>query len=101
MIPPEDRETVRRRILACLEEGPRTARELSSAVGRREKEIGEHLEHIRKSLRAAGRRLVQIPATCRECGFAFRKRDRLRSPGHCPICRGESIEDPVFRVEGK
>ena len=60
----------------------------------------EHLEHLRKTLRGAGRRLILIPAVCRECGFVFRKRDRIRGPGHCPLCRGESIADPSFRLEG-
>jgi predicted Zn-ribbon and HTH transcriptional regulator len=30
----------------------------------------------------------------------FRKRDRLKAPGRCPVCKGESISDPSFRVEG-
>jgi predicted Zn-ribbon and HTH transcriptional regulator len=100
LTPHEERETVRRQILTLLEEGPCTAKEISFAVRRPEKEIGDHLEHLRKSLRAEGRRLAQIPAECRGCGFVFRKRDRLKSPGRCPVCKGESISDPSFRVEG-
>ena len=92
-------ETVRHRIRKLLEEGPLTANELSSAVRRPEKEIATHLEHLRKSLHSEGRRLSQIPAECRECGFLFRKRDRLKAPGRCPICKGEAISDPSFRVE--
>ncbi len=97
--PSEDRETVRRRIAALLSEGARSARELSVAVRRPEKEIGGHLEHLRKSLRAEGRRLVLIPAACLDCGFVFRKRERLTSPGRCPVCRAETISDPSFRIE--
>jgi len=92
-------ETIRRQIRKLLEEGPLTANELSSAVRRPEKEIATHLEHLRKSLHSEGRRLSQIPAECRECGFLFRKRDRLKAPGRCPICKGEAISDPSFRVE--
>ncbi|MBI5419236.1 MAG: ArsR family transcriptional regulator [Deltaproteobacteria bacterium] len=99
-VPYEERETVRRRILALLEEGPCTAKEISYAVRKPEKEVGDHLVHLRKSLHAEGRRLAQIPAECRACGFVFRKRDRLTSPGRCPVCKGESISDPSFRVEG-
>jgi len=98
--PVEEKETVRRQIRALLEEGPHTAKEISFAIRRPEKEIKNHLEHLRKSLHAEGRRLTQIPAECRGCGFVFRKRDRLKAPGRCPVCKGESISDPSFRVEG-
>lgn len=98
-IPHPERETVRRRILALLEEGPRTSREISAAAHIPEKEVGEHLAHVRKSLRAEGRRLEQFPAVCLGCGFIFRKRDRVKGPGRCPVCKGEFITDPAFRVE--
>ena len=98
--PPEEYGTIRRRIRALLAEGPLTALEISSAVRRPEKEIADHLEHLRKSLHSEGRRLVQVPAECRGCGFVFRKRQRLRAPSRCPVCRGESISDPSFRLEG-
>ena len=95
----EETETVRQQIRALLEEGPLTAKEISSAVRRPEKEIANHLEHLRKSLQTMGRRLSQVPAECRECGFVFRKRDRLTAPSRCPVCKGEAISDPSFRVE--
>ena len=98
-IPSEDQETVRRRILALLEARPRTAREISAAVRIPEREVAGHLVHLRKSLRAVGRRLEQLPAECLGCGFVFRKRDRPTAPGRCPVCRGEFISDPSFRVE--
>lgn len=98
--PPEESGTIRRRIRALLAEGPLTALEISSAVRRPEKEIADHLEHLRKSLHSEGLRLVQVPAECRGCGFVFRKRERLTAPGRCPVCKGESISDPSFRVEG-
>ena len=97
---PEETETIRRQICFLLEEGPLTAKEISFAVRRPEKEIANHLEHLRKSLHSEGRRLCQVPAECRECGFVFRKRDRLKGPSRCPVCKGEAISDPSFRVEG-
>jgi predicted Zn-ribbon and HTH transcriptional regulator len=97
--PSEDRETVRRKILSRISTCACTAKEISSAVRRPEKEVSGHLEHLRKSLRAEGRRLVLVPAECRGCGFVFRKRDRLNAPGRCPVCKGEAISDPAFRVE--
>jgi len=97
---PGDTETIRHRIRTLLEEGPLTAKEISSAVRRPEKEIANHLEHLWKSLRSEGRRLSQVPAECRGCGFVFRKRDRLKAPSRCPVCKGEAVSDPSFRVEG-
>ncbi len=96
---PDETETVRQLIRALLEEGPLTAKEISSSVRRPEKEIASHLEHLRKSLHSENRRLSQVPAECRGCGFVFRKRDRLKAPGRCPVCKGEAISDPSFRVE--
>jgi predicted Zn-ribbon and HTH transcriptional regulator len=98
-IPSEERETVRRRIRSLLEEGSHTAKEISFTVRLPEKDVESHLERLRKSLHAEGRRLTQVPAECRGCGFVFRKRDRLKAPGRCPVCRGESISDPSFRIE--
>lgn len=97
-IPPWEEETVRRRILVLLEEGPRTAREISAAAHIPEKEVAEHLVHLKRSLRRAGGRLETLPAECLECGFVFRKRDRPSGPGRCPVCRGEFISAPAFRV---
>lgn len=96
--PPEETETARRRIRHLLEEGPHTAKEISFAVRLPEKDVESHLERLRKSLHSEGRRLVQVPAECRGCGFVFRKRDRLKGPGRCPVCKGEAISDPSFRV---
>jgi len=96
---PEETGTIRHQIRALLEEGPLTAKEISSFIRTPEKEIANHLEHLRKSLHSEGRRLSQVPAECRECGFVFRKRDRLKGPSRCPVCKGEAISDPSFRVE--
>ena len=96
----EETETTRRQIRTLLEEGPYTAKEISSSVHRPEKEVENHLEHLRKSLHSEGRPLDQIPAECRSCGFVFRKRDRLKAPSRCPVCKGEAISDPSFRVAG-
>lgn len=98
--PPEESETIRNRIRALLEKGPRTAREISIAIRQPEQDIESHLEHLRKSLHSEGLRLERIPAECRGCGFVFRKRGRLKAPGRCPVCKEESISGPIFRVKG-
>jgi predicted Zn-ribbon and HTH transcriptional regulator len=94
-IPPERRETVRREIITLLREETLSAKEVSAGVGASEKEVYDHLSHIQKSRE---QRLRIIPAECRKCGFVFRKRERLRKPGRCPVCRGESIKDPFFSL---
>jgi len=97
--PPERERTIRQAIREHLEQDPLTARELSSLVGIREKDVIAHLEHLSKSLRGSGRSLVVEPAECLSCGFVFKKRRRLSRPGSCPACRKPRIEPPVFRVE--
>lgn len=96
--PPERHETVRHRIIALLEGGTLSAREISSEARVSEKEVYDHLEHIRKTRRSGESRLVVTPAECGHCGFVFTKRDRVTKPGRCPACRGESIREPLFSL---
>jgi predicted Zn-ribbon and HTH transcriptional regulator len=90
---------VRAALEAELRKGPASARDLSGAVGLREKEVPEHLEHIEKSARARGERLVVEPATCADCGFRFVGRTRMTKPGACPECRSTRIDPPLFSLE--
>src|SRR5512146_3177001 len=94
--PPETHDTVRHAIVAVLLQGPRSARDLSASVGISEREVQGHLEHIRKSITTSGRHLVVRPAECKKCGFVFAKRQKLKRPGKCPVCKGESIRDPRY-----
>lgn len=97
-VPVEASDTVRRRILADLEQGPLSAFDLSGLVGIPEKEVAGHLEHIRRTLHHTGRRLEVQPAECTKCGFLFEKRNRLTRPSRCPVCRSESIHAPLFSL---
>jgi predicted Zn-ribbon and HTH transcriptional regulator len=97
-VPQEAHDTVRRRILAELEDGPLSSRDLSGLVGIPEKEVAIHLEHIRQSLHRIGTRIVVRPAECVKCGFVFDKRGRLTRPSRCPVCRSESIHPPLFSL---
>lgn len=97
----ERTETVREALRKALREGPSTARDLSAAVGIREKDVAEHLAHLARSLGRRGERLVVEPASCLACGFVFEGRERLSRPGSCPACRSTRIDPPVFRVEGE
>lgn len=97
-VPAPRLSSLRQQIASLLEAGPLTAREISAAVGIPEKAVYGHLEHLRRSLHAQPRRLQITPATCRHCGFVFAKRERLARPGRCPVCRGESLTEPLFAI---
>jgi len=93
-----DRQTCRQMIAELLMEGPRSCRELSQLVHQSEKEVVGHLEHLRKSLRSKGLRLVIDPAVCRKCDYTFDQRTRLSKPGRCPECRQSTIEPPLYSI---
>ncbi len=99
VVPEERYETLRHRIVGLLKETPLTGKELSGYLRIPEKDVYEHLEHIRKTMNKGEDRLVVTPARCDRCGFVFRKRSRLKRPGKCPLCRNESVQEPVFSVE--
>mgnify|MGYP002147525003 CR=1 FL=1 len=94
--------TVRAALLAELRHGPITARELSARVRIPERDVAEHLEHIVRSLhKDRGKESLRTePPSCLDCGFVFRKRERLTRPGACPKCRGTHIEPPRFFLAG-
>ncbi|MBU2537548.1 MAG: transcriptional regulator [Proteobacteria bacterium] len=100
VIPRTAQETTRQAIIALLGEGVVSAKDISVAIHIREKEVFSHLEHIRRSLHATGAVLEITPAECRSCGFVFAKRERMTAPGRCPVCRKETINDPLFSIRG-
>ena len=95
LIPVDRQDTLRHEIIALLSLESLTAREISERVGIQEKEVLVHLEHIRIALHKG---LVVEPALCTVCGFSFKKRERLKGPGRCPVCRGEHIAEPRFSI---
>lgn len=97
-VPSERSDTVRQSILALLRRSEATALEISEEVGIQARDVYGHLHHIQHSLHREGDSLIVQPAECRGCGFVFVKRDRLRRPGRCPVCRGESISQPRYSV---
>ncbi len=98
-IPVEKQATIRREIMALLLEETLSARDISARVHIPEKEVLDHLEHIRSAAHDDGHKLRLVPAVCRKCGFEFHKRDRLGRPGRCPVCRGEQIREPHYFME--
>jgi len=97
-IPVAKQETVRQKIMSLLYGRQLSAKDISSEVGISEREVYEHLEHIQ---RTAHKHFVVIPPVCRKCGFVFSKRERLKKPGRCPVCRSELIQEPVFSIKVK
>jgi predicted Zn-ribbon and HTH transcriptional regulator len=98
-IPSPKDDTVRHAILAMLSSGePVSALEISGEVRIPEREVCGHLEHVRRTLRSTGQRLLVVPAECPECGFVFHKRDRLTKPGKCPVCGSSHISEPLFSI---
>ena len=93
------RQTTRQQLITLLSLREHTALELSAALRIREKEVYEHLAHVRRSVVSLNKRFHIQAAECLECHYVFRDRQRLTTPGKCPRCRGEHIQDAKYRVE--
>ena len=98
VVPRPAGETLRRAISELILDRPLSAREISVQAHIMEKDVYGHLDHIRHSLHAGSSHLEVTPAECRACGFVFAKRERLTAPGRCPICRSETIFEPLFAI---
>jgi predicted Zn-ribbon and HTH transcriptional regulator len=81
-----------------LRERDLTVKDLSRMLGLREKEVLEHLPHVRRS---AGKkvRILAEPSICLNCDYVFRDRRRFTTPGRCPVCRSERITEPLFGIK--
>ena len=97
VIPVARQETLRQKIMSLLQANTLSAKDISSEVGISEREVYEHLEHIHRTTHEY---FIVTPPACRKCGFVFRKRERLKKPGKCPVCRSELIQEPVFSIRG-
>lgn len=90
--------TIRRQIIDILENGERTAIDISQEVRISEKDVYEHLPHVARSVAAQGKRIVIKPPQCLKCGFVFENRSRFKPPGRCPICRETHIQKPTYGI---
>ena len=97
MVVPVALKTIRQQIREVLRTGMFTARELSQAVGIREMEVLEHLPHVARSVVRPAMFVVESSA-CLDCGFCFKKRTRLKTPGKCPICKSEGITETRYGI---
>lgn len=89
--------TLRQIIRELLLEESLSSLELSQRLSISEKEVLDHLGHLARAP-GAGLRFRITPAVCKNCGFAFKKRERLTIPSRCPICQHESIRRPRFAL---
>jgi predicted Zn-ribbon and HTH transcriptional regulator len=96
---PERAATVRHSLREMLLRKECTSRELAEALELTESETIEHLAHLERSSRRGAERLVVTPARCAACGFVFQKRERLRKPSRCPMCKKERIGPPRFTLK--
>ena len=91
-------QTLRRQIIALLRGQERDARDLSQALGLKEKEVYEHLVHVERSVASSGGKFIVTPSQCLLCGYMFEARQRLTRPGRCPKCRRSKLQNPFFRI---
>ncbi len=85
-------------MMTLLREEEMSARELSRAMGIREKEVYDHLSHIARSAVGQGKKLIVAPFRCLGCGHVFQDRKRFNRPGRCPQCKRSHIEEPMYRI---
>ena len=82
-----------------LEAGAVSARDISQALRIREKDVYDHLEHVRRTMAGQGRKLTVQPFACLKCGYVFKERQRFTRPGRCPQCRETYLEEPLYVLD--
>ena len=85
-------------MISALQRKSMDQRELSQALGIREKEVAAHLPHIAKSAKAKKLNWQTQPAYCENCNYSFKDRKRLTPPSKCPRCRSSRIQGPWYRI---
>lgn len=83
--------------MELLSQGTYTLQELSAEIHLSIKEVLHHLDHVRKSVRPPMKFIID-PAVCLKCGFVFKDRKKLHSPGRCPKCRDTHIQEPGYSI---
>ncbi len=91
--------TRRQRLVDLLEAHEQSFEGLRVALGVPVRQLEDDLRHVERSAKQQGATLAVTPAECESCGYVFRDRGRYITPGRCPKCRGERIQDAVFALE--
>jgi len=89
--------TFRKDLSTLLGSHPRSVSSLARDLGLKRADIEDDLRHVLRSARAAGYRIVVVPARCRACGFMFDEQ-RLSKPGKCPACRSSRLYEPQISI---
>jgi predicted Zn-ribbon and HTH transcriptional regulator len=90
--------TLRKQLIEFLSHEPRSVSRLARELRLPRADVEDALHHMIRSARAAGHRIVVLPARCRSCGFTFDE-GKLTKPGKCPSCRESRIFEPQISVE--
>jgi predicted Zn-ribbon and HTH transcriptional regulator len=90
--------TLRKQLIEFLSHEPRSVSRLARELRLPRADVEDALLHMIRSARAAGHRIVVLPARCRSCGFIFDE-GKLTKPGKCPSCRESRIFEPQISVE--
>lgn len=85
-------------MIDLLTEEEMGVRDLSQALGIKEREVLDHLPHIQRSVKSFHKKIVFTPASCLSCGFVFEDRSRFSRPGRCPRCKATRIDPPMFKI---
>ena len=88
----------RKGLIELLSAQPRSVSSLARELGLRRGDVEDDLRHAIRSARAAGHRVVILPARCRACDFTFGE-DKLSKPGKCPACRGTRLFEAQISIE--
>ena len=91
-------QTIRQQMIELLAREEMNAREISQALGIREKEVYEHLPHIGRTLAAQRKRIIVQPFQCLTCGYVFEERRRFTRPGRCPQCKNSHLQSASYRI---
>ena len=91
--------TRRERLAETLGAEPATASELAAELETPVSTVYQDLKHVARSIRYdEDREFLVAPPECTNCGFSNYD-DPVNYPSRCPECRGESIEEAVFKIE--
>lgn len=97
-VPKERSVTVRQMLLGLMKGAPKSLLELAMGAGIPEKDVADHIEHLKRSGRSKGVEIGVAPAVCLDCNFSFKKRDRLTTPSRCPVCGSERISSVRVQI---
>ena len=89
--------TVRRLLLDLLSNEPRSVSSLARELGTTRADVELDLQHLFRTVRAAGHTVEIIPARCKSCHYVFGS-DRLLKPSRCPSCKGARLYEAMIRI---